>query len=60
MLLDSRVACGATWEELAVYVPDGLEILEGWDEVGEPRDRVLYDFGSKDKRRVVLRMMNEL
>jgi hypothetical protein len=60
VLLDGRVACGATWEELAVYVPDGLLILEGWNEVGEPRDRVLYDFGSKDERRVVLRMMNEL
>ena len=60
MLLDGRVACGATREELAVYVPDELEILEGWNEVGEPRDRVLYDLGSKDERRVVLWMVNEL
>jgi len=60
VLLDSWVACWTAWEELAVYVPDGLEVLEGWNEVGEPRDRVLYDFGSKDERRVVLWMMNEL
>lgn len=60
MLLDGRVACGATWEELAVYVPDGLKIMEGGDEVGEARDGVLYDFGSEDERRVVLWMMDEL
>jgi hypothetical protein len=24
VLLDSCVACGSTWEELAVYIPDGL------------------------------------
>jgi hypothetical protein len=34
--------------------------LEGWDEVGERHDGVLYDFGSEDERRVVLWMMNEL
>ena len=34
--------------------------MEDWNEVGEPRDRVLYDFRSKDERRVVLWMMNEL
>jgi hypothetical protein len=34
--------------------------LKGGNEVREHRERVLYDFGSKDERRVVLRMMNEL
>jgi len=34
--------------------------LKGGNEVREHRDRVLYDFRSKDERRVVLRMMNEL
>ena len=60
MLLETRVACWATWEELAMYIPDGLQMLEGRNEVGEPIDRVFYDLGSQNERRVVLWMVNEL
>jgi hypothetical protein len=60
MLLETRIACRATREELAVYIPDGLQILEDRNEVGEPIYRVLYNFRSQDERRVVLWMMNKL
>jgi hypothetical protein len=34
--------------------------LEGRNEVGEFHDRILYDFGSQDERRVVLWVVDEL
>jgi hypothetical protein len=35
-------------------------MLESEDEIGEPDNNVLYDFGSQNKRRIVFWMMNEL
>jgi hypothetical protein len=43
MLLESCVALRATWEEPPTDVSDWLQTFEGWDDVGELCDGVVYD-----------------